>query len=88
MENTDKPNQYYDYTQAGFDNFLTRSIDNTGSTGTAATSRQLNFDSMQTSGSLGNLLKVGNITLDGIKGQIYATDDAGNIFFIIGELDG
>lgn len=79
----------YDYTAAGFDKFLSRSIDdiqqqNLDSTGPA--SLAIPFDRTQTSGSLGNIIRVGNISIDGVKGRI-SIYDGDNEVVRLGELD-
>jgi hypothetical protein len=83
----------YSYEQAGFDSFLNRSIDNQGlanlddtSGGNVAANRTLNFDQAQVGGSLGDKLTIGNITLDGVEGQIQVSD-GNNVRVIIGKLE-
>jgi hypothetical protein len=81
----------YDYTNAGFDPFLTRSIDTIGApnlqlTGDAAPSQELNYDQSQTSGSLGSALQIGNIILDGTTGRISIIDENGNTVVEIGDI--
>lgn len=80
----------FSYTDAGFDNFLSRSIDNLSqvnldSAGPQSTAKA--FDRTQVSGSLGDSLSIGNIILDGRKGRITISDDNNNTVVIIGELD-
>lgn len=80
----------YDYNDAGFDGFLSRSIDNLtqinlDSQGPVST--QMKFDSAQVSGMVGDSLKVGNIVIDGVTGRISIFD--GNEETVrIGKLDG
>lgn len=79
-----------DYSESGFDGFLSRSIDNLtqvtlDSQGPVTTSQR--FDSTQVSGMLGDTLKIGSILLDGSKGKITITDTSGNVVVILGELD-
>lgn len=81
----------YTYISSGFDGFMSRSIDdlpqvNLDSPG--PTSTAIPFDRGQQSGSLGNAIQIGSITLDGVKGRISITDDSGNVVVLIGELDG
>lgn len=81
----------YDYTQAGLDGFLSRSIDNLvqmtlDSPGPISTA--VRYDSAQLSGPVGNIFRVGNIYLDGVTGRISVYDENGNEVVRIGELDG
>lgn len=83
-------NKDYDYTAAGLDGFLSRSIDNLAqatldSPGPVSTA--VAYDRAQVTGPLGNVLQVGNISLDGINGRISLFDSAGNEVVRIGELD-
>lgn len=78
-----------DYTESGFDGFLSRSIDNLSqvnldSQGPVSTSQR--FDSTQVSGMLGDTLQIGGILLDGANGKITITDSSGNVVVILGEL--
>lgn len=80
----------YSYLDAGFDGFLSRSIDdltqvNLDSQGPQTT--QIRYDSAGVSGSLGNTLQIGKIRIDGVKGRISVFDDGGNENIRIGELD-
>lgn len=81
----------YSYETSGFDGFLSRSIDDLpqvtlDSPGPQSTA--IPFDRGQQSGSFGNSIQIGSIQLDGVKGRITITDDAGNIVVMLGELDG
>ena len=80
----------YDYETAGFDPFLSRSIDQVGATLADSEnmnySRQMNFDQQQVSGSLGDVLRVGNIQLDGVQGRISVYDGDNNEVVRIGSL--
>lgn len=82
----------YDYTTAGFNGFLSRALnanpfaqtlsDNpTNSSGT-----ELNFDQQPVSGSLGNILQIGTIHIDGTTGRISVFDNNGNEVGRIGDL--
>jgi hypothetical protein len=64
------------YQDLGFSTYLERPLTGTGGGATAAagSSSQLNFDSTQTSGSLGDKIQVGNITIDGSVGRIIVND--------------
>lgn len=77
----------YSYIDAGFDSFLSRSIDglaqvNLNSPGPA--SRQISFDQAQLSGAIGDNIRVGNISINGSAGNITANDGT-NDFFILGD---
>lgn len=81
----------YNYESSGFDGFLSRSIDDLAqvtldSPGPQTTA--IPFDRGQQSGGFGNSVQIGSIKLDGVKGRITITDDAGNIVVMLGELDG
>jgi hypothetical protein len=85
------PNLDYDYSAAGFDAFMDRSIDASGTSGLdneVYQTRETNYDAGGSSGSLGDSLRVGNIKLDGVNGRISVYDDQGNEVVRIGELDG
>lgn len=80
----------YDYTNSGFDGFLSRSIDSTpqinlDSQGPVSTS--IRYDSAQVSGSLGNTLQVGKVHIDGVSGRISIFDDNDNEVGRIGNID-
>lgn len=95
MAQVDNPNDDYDYSNAGFDSFMSRSIDDTGGQAQATTlddqqptsSNEMNYDSAQQSGSMGNTLQLGKIKLDGDNGRISTFDDDGNEVVRIGKLD-
>lgn len=83
-----KPNNY-DYTQAGFDGFLNRSIDNDAqinldSPSQGPPSQAISFDQAQLSGAIGDTMRVGNISINGAAGNITANDGT-NDFFILGD---
>lgn len=80
----------YDYTDSGFDGFLSRSVDdlsqlNLESNGPQTTQRA--FDRGQVSGQMGDILMIGKIRLDGVKGRVSTYDDNGNEVTRLGELD-
>lgn len=75
----------YNYESAGFDAYLSRSIDNVGQS--APQAMQVNFDQNQISGSLGDTLRIGSIFLDGKAGSIVIYDDQGVPVAIFGELN-
>lgn len=77
----------YNYQVAGFDGFLSRSIDDLtqitlDSAGPA--NRAIAFDQGQQSGSFGDVIQIGHIKLDGAAGRIIG-DDGNNNFFLLGE---
>ena len=89
------PNPYikqHDYESAGFNGFFRRSI---GSNPTATTlralngrtTRQLNFDDQQVSGSLGDTLRVGVIYLEGKTGRFKIVDDQSNEVVRLGDVN-
>lgn len=80
-------NEPYDYNSAGFDNFLSRSIDNLNQTNLDSQgpiSTQFRFDSAQISGALGDRFTIGNILFDGSEKRITMTDGSGVTRLIMG----
>ena len=83
----------YTYRDAGFNRFFRRSINsnsgavNLKSAGTGGGTNQLNFDNVQVSGSLGDTLKIGRITLDGKIGRQSVFDELNNEVLRLGELE-
>lgn len=79
------PNDY-SYENAGFDSFLSRSIDNltrVNLDSQGPTSTQIRYDSAQVSGMLGDTLQIGGIQLNGVPGNI-TINDGNNDFLLIG----
>ncbi len=83
----------YSYSNSGLDNFMSRSIDGTHSMNLDQLvlnmplwARQLPHDTLQTSGSLGDTLSVGNIAIDGVNGRISVFDTNNNEVVRIGTL--
>lgn len=78
----------YDYTQAGFDSFLSRSIDSQGQNSLGVPlnqqSRAIAFDRSQVSGVFGDTARIGRINLEGANGAI-TVDDGDNVFFLVGD---
>ena len=77
----------YDYTDAGLDAFLSRSIDNISQVNLdsqAMPSTNMRFDFSQVSGSLGDTLRLGKIYLNGSDGNIILNDGT-NDFLLMGE---
>jgi hypothetical protein len=80
----------YSYENAGFDNFLSRSVDDLSQTNLESVgpqTTQLRFDSAQVSGALGDTLRLGRIYLNGAKGAIIM-NDGNNDVLLIGDDDG
>lgn len=91
MESVDNRNDY-DYTNTGMDSFMSRSIDGVMATGLdnlilkmPLWARQLPYDTVSTTGSLGDKLTLGNITIDGVSGRITVSDGT-NDRVIIGNI--
>lgn len=81
----------YSYQDAGFDAFLSRSVDdlaqqNLDSRGPIST--QVTFDRSQVSGPLGDTLQIGNITLNGSEGTIVLGDGENDRLIIGFQRDG
>lgn len=69
----------YNYTNAGFDGFMNRSIDNIVAPNLDQIRppywpQQVAYDRVQTSGSLGDKITVGSIVIDGASGRISVYD--------------
>lgn len=80
-----------DYVAAGFDNFLSRSIDNNPQNNLDSPSPPNNavaFDRTQATGSLGDSFRIGgtqgSISFNGSEGNIIGNDGQ-NDFFILGQ---
>lgn len=80
--------QSYTYEEAGYDPFLTRSIDGGSSVSSEGegSSRQLNLEQSQISGQLGDSITVGNISINGNEERISVFDGDGNEVVRIGRL--
>jgi hypothetical protein len=79
----------YSYTDAGFDGFLSRSIDNTSQNNLDSQgplSNSIRYDSQQISGAVGDSMRVGNIIIDGVKGRI-SVYDSGKEVARLGSID-
>lgn len=83
----------YTYAAAGFNRFFRRSIDSQSASTlseaasfASSSSQEINFDQVQTRGSLGDIIQVGSITIDGTNGKI-SVFDGSNEVVRIGELD-
>lgn len=80
----------YDYSDAGLDSFLSRSIDDVSQVNLSAPGPPNNaiaFDRSSVTGPLGDTLRVGKIYIDGVKGRVSFFDDTGNEYMRQGELD-
>jgi hypothetical protein len=81
----------HDYESAGFNGFFRRSL---GSHPDATTLRQLNtratrslnFDDQQISGSLGDTLRVGAVTVEGKVGRVVVHDEQNNEVVELGDI--
>lgn len=76
--------QNYNYEVAGFDGFLSRSIDNLAQVtldSPGPVSNSLPYDRMQVTGSLGDTLQIGNIRLENTRIVI---NDGSNDFLLMG----
>lgn len=77
----------YDYSTAGFDNFMSRSVDQTPQLNLDSSSPSNNavaFDRTQVDGPLGDTLRLGRIYLNGADGNIIV-NDTNNDRLLIGE---
>jgi hypothetical protein len=80
----------YTYESSGLDGFMTRQQDVVGLSEVTSSgdSGELNFDNLQTSGSLGSIVQIGSrLRLNGIDGRIEQLNEAGEITGIVGNLD-
>lgn len=77
-----------DYTQAGFDKFLSRG-DNQGLQGTldneSISNNAVAFDRTQTTGRVGDKFQAGNVTVSGPTNSITVTDDNNNLRILLGQ---
>jgi len=78
--------QEYNYESAGFNSQLSRGPSGKGITPDLPPGHA-KFDNTGVSGSLGDVLQVGRIQIDGVNGAIRIFDDRGNQIGVIGELD-
>lgn len=82
--------QPYDYIAAGFDNFLSRSIDDVSQTNLDASpprNMAVAFDRNQISGPMGDTLQVGRVRIDGANERIILNDGE-NDRLLLGRDDG
>lgn len=82
--------QDYSYTDSGLDGFLSRSIDDLSQVNLSSQGPQsmsMAYDRAQVTGSLGNIIQIGKVRVDGVTGRISIVDDSGNETVRIGELD-
>lgn len=91
---------YYspNYNTAGYNSYMTKSIDLTNqlpvnpqiatlNTPQQYSTNNLNYNNSQTTGSLGDIIQVGNITIDGSQGRISIFDGTDTEVVRIGSLD-
>ena len=84
-------NKQHTYKEVGFNRFFRRSLNsdpnvvNLKSMGGGG-SRQLNFDNAQVSGSLGDILRIGRILLNGKLGRESIMDERNNEVLRLGDL--
>lgn len=91
MDKSSNPRPTYE--DAGFNAFLRRSISSNLENDTlrqmarnSSSVSSINFDEMQVSGSLGDYIDVGRITIDGAGGKINFRDGDSNIVGVAGDL--
>lgn len=89
MASQDKSSDDYTYRSSGLDDFFTRQteIGRTPEPVQQMSSAELNFDDLQTGGSLGNTLQVGNLRLNGIDKRLEILNGNGEIIGAVGSLD-
>lgn len=93
MDSQSNPRKFdgdYNYGDSGLDAFMSRSIDGITAPNLDRMilnlplwARQLPYDTVQTSGTLGDNITLGNITIDGVAGRISVSDGT-NTRVIIG----
>lgn len=79
-----------DYSDSGFDNFMSRSVDQTPQINLDSAvppNNSVAFDRNQISGPLGDTLRLGNIFINGADGNIIVSDGQ-NDRLLLGEQDG
>lgn len=78
----------YTYRNSGLDDFFTRQIDIGGIADPVIQGGgELNYDNLQTGGSLGTVLQVGSLRLNGIDGRLEILNENGEIIGVVGSLD-
>ena len=70
------------YEDLGFNKFLQRSIRSVQTS--QAPSSDLNFDQVQTSGSLGSVIQVGDINIDGVNRRVEIREN-GELVVLLGK---
>jgi hypothetical protein len=87
----DQQNLVYDYNTAGFDKFFVRNhtgpVNQSADVTMVPPSTAIPFDRGQQSGSFGNIVRFGNVFIDGVKGRISIYDENQREVARIGELD-
>lgn len=88
----DEQGNKHDYESAGFNRFFRRTLSSDVFTTSLRTvprrsnSNQLNFDTQQISGAMGDALSLGRIRLDGKTGRISVFDERTNEVMRLGNL--
>lgn len=75
----------YDYADAGFDGFLSRSVDATPELNLASqvpSNNAVAFDRTQVTGPLGDTLRLGRIYINGSNGTIIMNDGTNDVLLI------
>lgn len=76
-----------DYAQAGFNKFMSRSVDQTPEVNLDSpvpAGNSTAFDRTQITGPVGDTFRIGNILFDGSAGRITMQDENGNDTLLIG----
>lgn len=82
----------YTYQDAGFDAFMQRSLSSDPTPQSLSEIAMLhpqtniNYDQQQVSGNMGDVFKVGSITIDGKQVRIDGVDTNGNVVWRLGNL--
>jgi len=88
-----RPNDRYTYENAGFNSFMSRSLKSNPAASSVqdgiavGSGKPVNFDLQQMFGSLGNVIDLGRLKLDGVAGRVVTIDANGVESGWIGEID-
>ena len=88
-----KPNDRYNYSNAGFNNFLVRSMKsnpvaaNIASGIAVGSGKPMNVDLQAMFGALGNKIEMGRLVLDGVNGRVIPLDENGEETGWIGNIE-
>lgn len=91
MRRDNEKAERYDYTKAGFNSFLTRSIESDTAPSLGAslvTTRRIEFDRQAVGSQLGDTYRIGLIQVNGRDGNIIVPDADGTPRILIGEEEG